>query len=849
MSQPEIEWSLEDAPPADEPLPPPPGPAGPRRPRGALNPADAPRWLVTALLILAAVAAGAWVFTQVGWRRLRDQITAEVVYEDEHARAGDVDLVLALQSETDNLAADWRQHRRDEVAAGLAAPLPAGHLVPDQAPPAVATVEALSNDLFVATVVRGYHDSAGRAAAFALPQRYRNRGPGLWERLPPDLAALQTTTVLAGERLSATLPVEDLPWLSDSLLAADQLLVLACAEWGDACAPHWKLFIRFSTTLSGPRSARPPGPGAAAGLGPYPAAFDLIDLTPRFSQPLVLLSPHLTGLPHDDGARQALTHALAVYGLGYLANAITGTSTESHAATFFRDALVARAELRLGLAPAPTFVVRGEHYLPAEALWTSFGVPDELAATAAARRAANLPVRLLALNFLDSALAGRPPADDAVLLDLLTRPSGGLYPWLNLVLGFGGGERAAAEWQAAVVASFDGQGPLDWARLEGLAYTCEAEGYLIRAGAPQRLPQQMAAFDFYLPTQAVSPDGRYLAYMAPGTDGAMTIYLYDLVQPGVNATLTEASEAMLVGWSGGGALVTIEREASSTSADELANYRAWRYDPANGERARLSDDALLPSFFGSRFTWTPDRATVLLNGYYGRGDVQDLEQLSPVLMRIDPPGPAQRVPRAGYGGLLSADGRRLAYTVPVSSADNVVLAPVEVYDLATQTARIVLAIDDLLGPNDRGQVNLLLPAAWTPDARWLLVMAAGADFESRVVAVPAGGEGEPVVVVTGGDGFMPPVVSGDGRYLAYVAGGQTPATFTLRLFDLSRLPGGDLELPSPATGVASTAFSPDSQLVAMAGLSGVRVLDLASGQMRWVSFESCGGVGWHDLGP
>jgi hypothetical protein len=64
-------------------------------------------------------------------------------------------------------------------------------------------------------------------------------------------------------------------------------------------------------------------------------------------------SPQVAGRPVDDAARAALTHALVVYGLTVLANAQAGSTTQ--VVDYFRDALVARAEQRLGLAGPLTY--------------------------------------------------------------------------------------------------------------------------------------------------------------------------------------------------------------------------------------------------------------------------------------------------------------------------------------------------------------------------------------------------------------------------------------------------------------------------------------------------------------
>src|SRR5260221_5934982 len=91
-----VDWSFSPAPdgpeaaPAPDPGSPPPPPAARR----------SWPWRRLALLLgLVLVAAlGAWLFTRLGWRRLQDQLAAQIAYEDQRAQAGDVGAVLALQA-------------------------------------------------------------------------------------------------------------------------------------------------------------------------------------------------------------------------------------------------------------------------------------------------------------------------------------------------------------------------------------------------------------------------------------------------------------------------------------------------------------------------------------------------------------------------------------------------------------------------------------------------------------------------------------------------------------------------------------------------------------------------------
>jgi WD40 repeat protein len=403
-------------------------------------------------------------------------------------------------------------------------------------------------------------------------------------------------------------------------------------------------------------------------------------------------------------------------------------------------------------------------------------------------------------------------------------------------------------WQTQLLATFNGSGPLDWSLLEGLAYTCAEESYLIRGGQALPLPRSALTLAGFPGSggQALSPDGRYLAYVSAGDGEQPALFAYDLERE-VRLFLADVTEAYLVGWSAGGVLVTLERvPSSSIDSGGLADYRAWGTDLAASERSLLTDDAFLPSFFGTALTWTPDRRSVLLNGYYGRPDQQDLEAISPVLLPVDDPGPPWRLPRTGYAGMLSPDGRRLAYTVPVPNDNDVVFAPVEVYDLRTGTHAVLLSPAALAAPGSgEAQSGFLLPLAWTPDGAWLLVIAASGG-SIALLAVPAAG-GEPVTIQSQLDDFLFPLLSPDGRFMAYVEPGQANAA--LRLLDLPRLLAGEpLEPRVIAAGVSSAAWSPDGSVIALAGAGGLRVLEPASGEMRWVNLQACDTVVWHAPG-
>ena len=225
MGSPQLDWSFANAPDDSGQTE-----AGPSQARG---PSKSPRRhlsrrLIVALLGVAAlIGLGAWLFLRVGLLRIQSQLAAQITYEDQRARAGDVAAVLALQAPDQQ---PWRDQVAAQVRLGLVAPLPAGDLLPAGTPPRLASVDPLGGDLFSAIVTRDYVDSAGKIYSFDLTQRYRNLAPGQWERLPTDTTALITTTVFQGQRLSVTVPTADLPWQMPALQQADDLLVQTCAD-------------------------------------------------------------------------------------------------------------------------------------------------------------------------------------------------------------------------------------------------------------------------------------------------------------------------------------------------------------------------------------------------------------------------------------------------------------------------------------------------------------------------------------------------------------------------------------------------------------------------------------------
>jgi len=221
MSETDLDWTFDNIPSGEPADPPTPSLPAPRRwPAAPARPVPRPGlrgWRRPALLIgLALLGLGALVLALVyrdGWQRLRDQIAQEIAYEDAQSQARNVAAVRTLHVWATE---DWGKRRLAEAAAGLAATLPAENLLPLAEPPRLDDLRLVEPYVYEANVLRRYADSAGQVYTFALTQRYRSTGPGLWARLPPVEPNPAETLTWAGRRISVTFPLADQPWIRNA---------------------------------------------------------------------------------------------------------------------------------------------------------------------------------------------------------------------------------------------------------------------------------------------------------------------------------------------------------------------------------------------------------------------------------------------------------------------------------------------------------------------------------------------------------------------------------------------------------------------------------------------------------
>jgi hypothetical protein len=830
-AEPDLDWTF-SAIPADQPgapLEPPPAPP-PRAARPSLR--ALPRWLGPLALMVAALLGGtAFIYTQRGWRAVENQVAREVLYEDQQARAGAADLVLALQAED----GFWRALRGAETLLRWPAPQPAPNLLPLPGPPQrVGPLRALGDNVFEIPVTRRYADGAGQVGVFEHVQRYRSLGPGLWERLPPDTAALVLLDTWTAPRLHAVYPHAEAAWLPGILLRVEAILEQACRDW--ECPPELIVSLEFSSALQTLMPAAAPARAVAAFPEAYPILFDLPVELPRYPPRVVWPAPSLAGIPRDEAAASLLVRSLAVAGLANLAEQLSGQARQSGG--FFFDALVARAEVRLGLSAPPTYTVSAEEYVPIESLWYFFGRGDGLDPSQA------LPFRRQALAFVEAALAGQPVTAEAQLLRSLHQSHSlpGLVPWLEAVIGPSAPflvDQRAARFAVAPqeVSSFA------WSQLDGLRFACSQGVSLLRRGRLVPLPFNQPAFGFS--GLHVSPNARLVAGVtisqdAPSFQAMPRVLIYDL-QAQTLHTVAEGGSYTLLGWSADEALLYWQHPAADAPPGSASVL--MRYSPAGGRASAVHGLDLVHSA-----TWNHDRTGLYLT-------TQEPREAAPLEIGWLPFGgrPPNRLPveiliPSGRDPLLTPDGRTLAYVslgAPASVSQFHPPRAIMLFDLGQRAPHPLLSLEALVletaaGPVEPLDVSL---AAWSPDSQRLAFHVAypgsrrlftirndGSDLKEEAVV-----EGEmPWIYVVG--------FSADNRFLAYNAI-VTPAanftTFPLKVVDLQTRSVNELGAPPGAA-----VWSPAGHLLAVADSDGALLHDPATGRQRWVTFGSCSGVAW-----
>jgi hypothetical protein len=643
MSQPELDWTFDHIPEEEEgekkrsvsrrPAPEPLSPAAPQR-RLAWR-----AWLLIGG-VFALVSAGIGAYTWYGWWRLTEELKAQVLYEDDRARARDVAAVRAAQA-TEN--GQWVEIRTNEAAVGLVAPLPSPDLAPLNEPPRFESFTAPEAGVFAVALVRAYANPQGDRLEFAFTQYYRNPQPGVWERLAPPIDPAKDTSEWVGDRLRVAYPTADGAWLTPHLTELDAWLAHACARW--ACHAKTKLALVISTDLvdwpTPPTSPRDPT------LGSYPLIFDVP--IAKLGTTLRWLSPQLIGQPRNVAAEQAVTRVLGVLLLAQLGDDLSyATLTPSN---IYLDVVIARAEialasLQINLAAdsAPTifnYTPTPFDYIPPETLWQ----PAPLAERTSPE---GIRLRLQTLQFLNFMLEDASLAQEAQLLKIL-RQQATLTAWLATA-HIADHQARLAEWNAQWLAKFATHAPGDWRGLDGLAYACNGEAWLVRAG--QRAP--LPPFEPALPaSEALSPDKQWWAVYQWQNNELVLAFINLLDQRQAALAIDSVT---LLGWAATGEFLYLRGDSETARDTGLgAPIRLIAYAPAHQTTRQLSDEMLYA--VESRF-FNPSRAQLALTRL--DGDLR-FAHPSPVILTITPTVQITRLAPFGYFPTFTPDGESVTY--------------------------------------------------------------------------------------------------------------------------------------------------------------------------------------------
>ncbi len=822
MTQPDFDWTFDDAPLEGEARPGGGGPAS-QRP-GLIPPARRarkpwPRWAWLALAGLAVSALlVAYGVTRVGWRRIEAQIAAEVAYDDARSRAREVNAVLAAQVTDD---AYWRAQRTAEVRLGLPAPLPAGNLLPTAYPAQVIAVESLGGSLFAATVRRRYADSAGQVYSFDLVQRYYNLAPGEWQRLATDFSGLVAATLVQGVWLSATVPTSDLPWLKPALVEADAVLTAACAAW-QTCPIGAPLSLAFNV---GPEALNPSAPQRLGGAAPvaYPLIFDLSSSAPGFPPRFFLSAPQVAGRPADAEAQAVYNRALSVKLLGYMAGVIAQSGRGS--SDYFLDALVARMEVQLGLSAPAAAPLSPLAWLPADVLWS---LPVARASSAAP---ADLDDRRQVFALMNMVLAGQPPVVDGTLL-LSVHRTPDVQPfedWLAMALLPGEVAEAVARWTTTAQQRL-GQTAPDWSAAEGLALICADKLSIVTQGALRPVAPAFTPPAFYAATLTRSGGAaRYLAanftrlQVTEQTFTHLELWVFDREAGAPPVRVSENGYA--VGWGADDALYYLPLDAPTSDTGGHTGYSLARYDPVSGQTTTAAQNL----FFAFEAAWSVDRRSLLFTEETQNART-GVVTTRPMLLTLGPPAALRALAERGYApafapGSTAVQGQA-AYLLGVIGEPGP-RVELHVLDLAGGGERVLLDS----APAGAETISDGMQLIWSPGGAWLAFAGFGASGPRlRLVAVTRTGQAVPVPVATG-SASIPLGFSADDAYLAAqdIHGGP------FVLLDLNAAGSA----PSRVLNGNSLAWAPAGHTLAFSNALGVFLVDAATGAYQWLQAEPC----------
>jgi hypothetical protein len=768
---------------------------------------------------LLAVFIGAYGIYWLGWQRVRASLIEQIVYEDARSIAGDVDAVLGVQAAGDDAWLNWRAA---QVGLGQASLPPAETLVPLPRAPRLLRLDVHESGRFDAVVLRDFSDSFGQSYTFEYPQRYHQLSPGVWERLPPGTASLIESRHWAGLHISATFPLADERWMLAALPKIDGALHAACIDW--SCPPGSVVPVLF--------------------LGQLPA-LPLGGDAPTYRPSLRLLSLQLAGYPHDEAASQALSRAITSRLLEQLAVGVAGANR--YARNPYLDALVARAEIRLKLAPA-----LAEPLVPADFAAPALLWPRPAGAHLAENHPGQRP-RQQAVRFLNDLLPRFPRSAEAALLAQAGRASS-LANWLSNSLSIDG-QAAIDGWSKNAAGQVAASAPARWDDLHGLAYACPAGAWLVRGAQPERLPLDPAAV--WLTRAAVSPDGRWLA---TSDHAGANVTLLDLSASPAHASQLPAGPGRhlwSLGWMPNGQLAL---------ADNLdfqfvfgVNYQFELLDPATMVSTHLGSLLLVPA------NWPLEQPAVA--GKLAISLVEDagdppgpvvhpaaLTLASPLRLQVpadqtslQPLPVEQALPDQGFSQSLSPDGRWLAYLPSEEAPPGRPWPPAHVtlFDTLTQQSFEVLVSESVA---DGELLHDATGLTWLPDGSGLVFIVRTDDARTRLMRLSL----DPNNPAAGADASEIPTpisiaylagISSDNHYLAAAVPADIPVELMVVDLATNKVVARAALAPGAQLG---GVWSPSGHHLAVQGPAGLYVIDPATNEQQWITSGACQPA-WYDL--
>lgn len=322
----QLDWDISQAPGDTQPVPPaaPPPSGGEGLEPG--GPAALRRRRITILLLLAlglAASLGVAAMSRRGWAEMRGQVVALVKLEEELARAGDIEALLAIQDPAD---AGWRIVRAQLARNRLPAAMMLSGYVPAGEQLVIRNLEAIHRDVVVADVQRAYLGSDGRLRSFHGPQFYRRTGENGWIRVAPPASFWQEPGEWESPQLHILYQTPDAEVAADLGTTLSQSLEEDCARLELDCeqALPVRLWLSSDPVYSLPTGWEESLVHLQIGAS-RSASFEL----PAQEVFLAVPSPQFGQLPADEGSRAALLDYLTAQVSRLLAEKLYGNTPQA----------------------------------------------------------------------------------------------------------------------------------------------------------------------------------------------------------------------------------------------------------------------------------------------------------------------------------------------------------------------------------------------------------------------------------------------------------------------------------------------------------------------------------------